>query len=173
VELDIIASCQKWAKEYVLALDLCPFASEPINQDLITWHIVEDLNNIDQALEKFFRGGKSTTFFILREAQNFDYFLDILALTNQLIEALDYAEELTLVSFHPLHQYEGSEASDTVNYANRAPYPMVQVLRNQELEDLGMNDEWRRKILDRNEEVLSKIGSDTLNKMLDGYRGKN
>lgn len=67
-----------------------------------------------------------------------------------------------LVCFHPRHAYADAAAADApVNFDKRAPYPIVNLLRTEQVDeyiDQGLTQD----ILERNEETLEAVGATQL-----------
>lgn len=67
-----------------------------------------------------------------------------------------------LACFHPRHAYADAPAADAaVNYDKRAPYPTVNLLRADQVDEAveaGLTD----GMLDRNQETLEAVGAETL-----------
>ena len=98
----VIQQTKSWVEEIVIALNLCPFASQPFHNDSIEY-TVNTGNSTEQHLQQladcFSRldAGTSnnadieTSLLIYPEAyQDFESYLDLLELANYLLEDLNY-----------------------------------------------------------------------------------
>ena len=47
---------------------------------------------------------------------------------------MDFEGEFQIASFHPDYQFADTEFDDVENYTNRAPYPILHILREASLE---------------------------------------
>jgi hypothetical protein len=61
--------------------------------------------------------------------QDFDNFLDVLDIADDLMIGQGYEGIYQLASFHPDYCFADSEVDDPANYTNRAPYPIFHLLR--------------------------------------------
>jgi len=168
--LDHIEITRRWAEEFVVGLDLCPFAKKPLKEDRIDWMVVNDVQLLDKIIDGFIASEYTSTFVILPFLDEFESFLDVLAFCEHLNEVLGYSEDIKFVSFHPKNQYEGTKIDNEINYANRAPFATIQLLRSQDLDELKMTAEWKQEILDKNEATMKEQGSEKLRKIFDEYR---
>ncbi|OXH83181.1 peptidase, partial [Burkholderia multivorans] len=48
---------------------------------------------------------------------------------DRLVQQLKLDGVLQIASFHPQYRFDGSEPDDIENYTNRAPYPILHLLR--------------------------------------------
>jgi uncharacterized protein len=67
---------------------------------------------------------------------------------------------LQIASFHPRYQFEGSEPDDIENYTNRAPYPILHLLRETSLTRAVESFPDAAEIYERNMETLRRLGHD-------------
>ncbi len=63
-----------------------------------------------------------------------------------------------IASFHPLYQFEDSGPDDIENYTNRAPYPILHLLREDSIERAVQAFPDAQEIYERNQETLRRIG---------------
>lgn len=139
----------------------------------IDWLVIYEFEKLQDSIEGFIRSGFQTKFIIFPEIGTFDEYLDVGYFVEDLNEILGYSEDIKVVHFHPEHLFEGLEENDAVNFSNRSPFPMLQLLREADLEALKMTEEWKEKILDRNAKVLRNLGYKNLLKNLNEYRREN
>jgi hypothetical protein len=89
-----------------------------------------DLETELRALEAADPQRIDTTLLIFPRAfADFVDYNDALFFADRLVQQLRLGGVLQIASFHPAYQFEGSEADDIENYTNRAPYPMLHLLR--------------------------------------------
>jgi hypothetical protein len=76
--------------------------------------------------------------------------------------ALSGPGQVMLACFHPRHMYGDAAGEDAaVNFDKRAPYPVFNLLRAEQMEDYidrGLAD----GILEKNKETLERLGSQRL-----------
>jgi len=133
---------QNWLKTVVIDLNFCPFAGREYERGSIDYVVLESsdtagllealINNcikLDQSSEI------ETSLLIIPNALNdFNDYLDFLAMANELLIQQGYEGVYQLASFHPDYLFEGVDADDASHYTNRSPYPMIHLLRETSLE---------------------------------------
>lgn len=131
-----------WIDALVIGLDLCPFAQAVKRRGLLKLSICE-IDSLTGCLQQLADEAatlaegdpKATTLLVLPEGfDDFDAYLDLLAMANALIDDLGFADVIQLASFHPLYQFEGTEVDDVSNWTNRAPYPVIHLLTEDSVE---------------------------------------
>jgi hypothetical protein len=65
---------------------------------------------------------------------DFDLFLDLIEIANQMLDDSGYSGIYQLATFHPDYLFEGEAVSDASHYTNRSPYPMLHLLREISME---------------------------------------
>jgi hypothetical protein len=65
---------------------------------------------------------------------------------------------IQIASFHPHYQFEDSEPDDIENYTNRAPYPILHLLREDSIERAVQAFPDAQEIYERNQQTLRRIG---------------
>ncbi len=158
-----------WIANFVIQLNLCPFARKPFQQEKIRYVLYEgtDLEELTLLLLKELNHLASTpakkieTTFIIHPhlLQDFYAFNDYLEVTNHLIFAARLEGVLQIASFHPDYQFEGVEKDDVTNYTNRSPYPMLHLLREASIEYALEHYENPEGIPERNMEVMRSLGN--------------
>jgi hypothetical protein len=137
-----IEQTKKWIKDVIVAHNICPFAAKPVKEDTV-YYAVEDTADLASALEAFMLECNrldmvptiETSFIIFTNSfEDFDDYLDFLALAETLIEEHAYDGVYQVASFHPKYKFEGSNELDAANYTNRSPYPMLHIIREESLE---------------------------------------
>ena len=71
-----------------------------------------------------------------------------------------------LASFHPDYQFAGTEPEDAQNYTNRAPHPVLHLLRESSLEAAIASYPDAEQIPDRNIERLESLGRGKMQALL-------
>ena len=165
-EQAVIQHTKNWVENIVIGLDLCPFASQPFQNNTIEY-VVHPGNSTEQHLhqlaESFTRLDASadieTSLLIYPDAyQAFDDYLDLLDIVNHLLEDLDYAGTYQIASFHPYYRFEGSAEDDASNFSNRSPYPMLHLIRESGLEKAIANYPDIEQVPENNIKKLREIG---------------
>ena len=91
------------------------------------------LNEVGALVEKSRNSQHETTFIILPSISNFLDFLELISDVEKALEQSGRSNDIQLASFHPKYRFEGSTETTVENYTNRSPYPMVHLLRVQQV----------------------------------------
>ncbi|WP_307162779.1 DUF1415 domain-containing protein [Massilia sp. WF1] len=67
--------------------------------------------------------------FVLNDFLDFNEFLDV---ADAAVEDMSLDGELQVASFHPDYQFADTDPNDISNYTNRAPYPILHLLRERD-----------------------------------------
>ena len=82
--------------------------------------------------------------------QQFNDYLDIVAVAEKLLEQNGYEGIYQVASFHPLYLFAGSTENDAANYTNRSVYPMLHLLREASIDKALQNYKHPGNIPDTN-----------------------
>ena len=138
----IIERTKKWIVDVVIGCNLCPFAANVVKQQTI-FYKVEENTEMDVCLDSFVHEMKrldndaaiETSFLIFPKTfENFDDYLDLVALAENRLKRNGYEGVYQVASFHPLYLFAGSDENDPANYTNRSIYPMLQLLREESID---------------------------------------
>lgn len=140
----IIARVERWVSEVVIGLNLCPFAKAVYSKQQIRY-VVLNANDRDQVadtlcdemalLATLSPNDTDTTVLIVRNAlEAFEDYNDFLGVADALIEGLGFTGVFQVASFHPQYQFDGTSADDVTNLTNRAPYPLLHILREESVD---------------------------------------
>ncbi|MDR6494519.1 hypothetical protein J2797_004422 [Paraburkholderia terricola] len=100
-----------------------------------------------------------TTLLILpRALGDFLEYNDCLFFAERMLKQLRLEGSIQIASFHPHYQFEGSEPDDIENYTNRAPYPILHLLREDSIERAVEAFPDAEAIYERNQATLRRIG---------------
>lgn len=139
----IIATTEQWLRAVVIGLNLCPFARKPERAGLIRYAVSEatddetlmaELLHECQLLDELPAAELETTLLIIpAHLHTFEDFNHFLNLADWLIERHNYSGIYQLATFHPNYQFAETEPDDAENLTNRAPYPILHLLREDSL----------------------------------------
>ena len=159
-----ITTTQNWVKDFVLKLNLCPFAHVPFKEDKIRYTLADQATLEEQMIhywkeieliEKLGRAEISNTLIIFPNSlQTFDEYLGFLDLANELLEKQNMDNQFQLASFHPDYLFGDSPPDDVKHHTNRSPFPMIHILRVDEVEEAIEMHPDTDKIPDTNRETL-------------------
>ncbi|RFU43968.1 DUF1415 domain-containing protein [Paraburkholderia sp. DHOC27] len=164
----ILSNTRHWLTRAVIGLNLCPFAKAVHVKNQIRYAISEatslegvlmDLEAELNTLAETDAAQIDTTLLIIPHAlAEFLDYNDCLFFADQLLKQMRLAGELQIASFHPAYQFEGSEADDIENYTNRAPYPILHLLREASIERAVDAFPDAADIYERNQDTLRRLG---------------
>lgn len=165
---EIIEAVQHWLEKAVIGLNLCPFAKavHVRNQVRFVVSAAEDVEALQQDLVKELRylhesdpTEVDTTLLIhpwvLNDFLEYNDYLDIADAT--LVE-MELEGEIQIASFHPEYQFADAPAGDISNYTNRAPYPVLHLLRETSIDRAVDAFPDASTIFERNIETMERIG---------------
>lgn len=139
----IIQQSLLWVHKVVMAHQFCPFAAKEIKLNTVRW-VINPNADMAMTLENLIMECQyldnhqetSTTLIILPEAyDNFDDYLDLTDIAEQLLEKSNYEGIYQIASFHPDYCFADAQPDDPANFTNRSPYPMLHILREDSITD--------------------------------------
>ena len=164
----VIADTVNWLEKAVIGLNLCPFAKGVHVKDQIRYvvstaqdaeGVAHDLHRELEALAEANPDKRDTTLLILPQAlHDFLDFNDFLEIADEMIDELDLGGILQVASFHPLFQFEGTTVDDVTNCTNRAPYPILHLLREESIDKAVEAFPEADAIYEKNMETLGALG---------------
>lgn len=167
--------CKQWVDRMVVGLNLCPFARQSIDNNAVRYAIVDE--NSTNLTDRFIAElnlldtdpSIDTTLIVISDGlDDFMDYLDILDGANQILDELGYSGKYQIASFHPEYQFAGTEKDEVGNYTNRAPYPILHLLREASVEkalDFYGREE-AQNIPDQNIERLKALGIEAIHQLL-------
>jgi len=138
----IIGQTKKWIVDVVVGCNFCPFAAREVKNNTIHYQ-VESATELSHCLQSFLQECLrldaeetiATTILIFPDAfQQFDDYLDLVALAEKLLKKSGYEGVYQVASFHPSYRFAKTAADDPENYTNRSLYPMLHLLREEQIE---------------------------------------
>jgi uncharacterized protein len=164
----ILSNTRHWLTRAVIGLNLCPFAKAVHVKNQIRYAISEAENlegvliDLEAELNKLAQTDAAqidTTLLIIPHAlADFLEYNDCLFFADRMLKQLRLEGELQIASFHPHYQFEGSEPDDIENYTNRAPYPILHLLREASIERAVDAFPDAAEIYERNQATLRRLG---------------
>lgn len=166
----IIAASEKWLERAVIGLNLCPFA-KAVHVKKQVRYVVSSATSPEQLLEELMNELQllsdtpaeqiDTTLlihpFVLTDFLDYNEFLDV---ADAAVEDMQLDGELQVASFHPQYQFAETDENDISNYTNRAPYPILHLLREDSIERAVEAFPEASEIFDKNIETMEKLGHD-------------
>ena len=176
----VIADTVRWLERAVIGLNLCPFAKAVHTKGQIHYvvseatdasDLLEELRRELQALAEISAEKRDTTLLIApRCLQDFLDFNDFLGLAEDLVDTLDLDGVLQVASFHPQFQFADAAQDDITNATNRAPYPILHLLREDSIDRAVQAFPEAETIYERNMQVLEDLGAEGWAKLDVGAR---
>jgi uncharacterized protein len=164
----ILSNTRHWLTRAVIGLNLCPFARAVHVKNQIRYAISEAENlegvliDLEAELNRLAQTDAAqidTTLLIIPHAlADFLEYNDCLFFADRMLKQLRLEGELQIASFHPHYQFEDSEPDDIENYTNRAPYPILHLLREASIERAVDAFPDAAEIYERNQETLRRLG---------------
>ena len=160
-----------WLEKIVIGLNLCPFAKTPWEKGLIRVSECESSEEDDQVdffleeLELLYETSRlelSTTLIVYPGgSDDFLEFNDFVGQLEMLLEEAELKNIFQLVAFHPRFMFLDTSFDDAQNLVNRSPFPIIHILRSEDLErarlqgiqgeDISFFNESKLKAMDEGE----------------------
>ena len=168
--MDEINKTRTWLEEIVIKHNFCPFAKRELLKDTIRFHSIAT-DDLETALEELVsefthldeNPDTETTLMIFSNGfSDFDDYLDLVEISNALLEDQGYAGVYQVASFHPEYCFEGAPSEDPANYTNRSPFPTLHIIREASLEAAIESHPDPEGIPERNVEYARTLGLESL-----------
>jgi hypothetical protein len=139
---EVIGRTRKWITDVVIGCDFCPFAAREVNAGRVRY-TVDCCTDLATCLEALMRECRhldenedtATTLLILPAAfGDFEDFLELIDLADQLLADQGYEGTYQIAGFHPEYRFAEAPDDDPANYTNRSVYPMLHLLREEHVE---------------------------------------
>ena len=172
IETDV----RRWLERAVIGLNLCPFAKAVYVKDQVRI-VISDASTERALLEELgeelgmLRGTPAeqidTTLLVHPQVLgDFLDYNDFLGDADALVEAMDLDGVLQVASFHPQYQFAGSQPDDADNLTNRAPYPILHLLREASIDRAVAAYPDPDAIIARNIATVRELGVEGWSKLL-------
>jgi hypothetical protein len=171
----IVAATRKWLERAVIGLNLCPFAKSVYVKEQVRYVVsnattpellLETLMDELQRLSDTSPEQVDTTLlihpFVLTDFEDYNEFLDV---ADVAVEDMQLDGELQVASFHPDYQFADSDANDISNYTNRAPYPILHLLREDSIARAVEAFPEAEEIFEKNIATMEKLGHEGWDKL--------
>ena len=170
------ADVRRWLERAVIGLNLCPFAKAVYARQQVRI-VVSDATTERALLEQL---GEEMT--LLRDTpsetidttllvhprvlQDFLDYNDFLDTADALVEAMELDGVLQVASFHPHYQFADTDPEDAENLTNRAPYPILHLLREDSVDRAVAAYPEPDAIIERNVATMRDLGVEGFRKLL-------
>ena len=160
----IVNATRQWLERAVIGLNLCPFAKSVFVKEQVRY-VVSNATAPEQLLETLMDELQhlsdtpaeqiDTTLlihpFVLTDFEDYNEFLDV---ADAALEDMQLDGELQVASFHPNYQFADTDINDISNYTNRAPYPILHLLREDSIARAVEAFPYAAEIFDKNIETM-------------------
>ena len=164
---------RKWIEEIVIGLGLCPFAAKVYFEDRINFKVgsvlepAELFSQFNEEIQGIVDGACDTSIIILNDdPEDFQDYLDLLEVLRNTLKKDELNEKVQLASFHPKFQFENADPNDIENYTNRSPFPLIHILKVEDVAQAIENHPDIHSVSVKNIETLKKLGMQGLLKLM-------
>jgi hypothetical protein len=159
---------QHWLDQAVIGLNLCPFAKAVVVHDRLRVRVSDASEPalLLQALQEELRllvatplDQVETTLLVAPFiCPDFLDFNDLVGDAQDLLDQLGLEGEMQIADFHPRYQFAGTAEDDPGNLTNRAPYPILHLLREESIDRAVTSTPDAATIYERNIALLEGMG---------------
>lgn len=164
---------RNWIEQVVIGLNFCPFARKPYDEkrvSIVINNATEDDAILETVLSELLRLENSTaseletTLIVLPDAYpDFMEFNSLLHVLNNVLEIEGFEGMFQIASFHPDYQFAGTEPDARENFTNRAPFPILHLIREDSIEKVLALHPDPDSIPENNIKRLNQLSEDQLN----------
>ena len=139
------ARVERWLDEAIIGLDLCPFAAKVRRAGGVRIALIgvcEPLHAVHATLEEAralldegTEAARTTLVVITEGLEDFETYLDVIATVEDALGEVGADGILQVASFHPDYRFEGEDSDSTSHFTNRAPYPILHLLREDDVSE--------------------------------------
>ncbi|MBM74943.1 MAG: hypothetical protein CMK59_06055 [Proteobacteria bacterium] len=160
-----IQAVSQWIEHFVLKHNLCPFAHKPFKEKQIEYVVIQNtsipeiLQELLDCCERLQQPNSPQTLLLILKSgfDDFEDYLDLFELSEDLLKMEILDETFQLASFHPKYCFDGLAYSDPANLTNRAPYPLIHILRCSDVEQAISQHPNTLDIPERNIKILRAL----------------
>ena len=174
----IEADIRGWIEKAVIGLNLCPFAKAVYVKQQVRI-VVSDASTESALLEQLgeellllrdtLAEAIDTTLLVHPQVLgDFLDYNDFLEHADALVESLALDGELQVASFHPQYQFADTDPDDASNLTNRAPWPVLHLLREASIDRAVAAYPDPDAIIERNIATVTALGAEGYRKLLQG-----
>lgn len=173
----VVEDTRRWIERAVIGLNLCPFARAVYVKDQVRI-VVSQARNLDAFLDDLDRelvhlrevsAEQTDTTLLVHPTLFPDFFVfnDFQNVVDDVLAEHGLEGEIQVAHFHPDFVFEGEPEGDMGHCTNRAPYPVLHLLREDSVEraveSAGGDAE---QIVERNIRTLRELGPDGWQRLL-------
>lgn len=177
-EEQVIKVTNHWVKDFVIDLNLCPFAGQVFNEKTIHYKVCLEkesqtlLEILIMEIEYLRQNDSIATGFlihpnVLNDFSAYNQFFDNI---DFVMKGLGFNGEFQIASFHPEYQFTDTLVDAVENFTNRSPYPMLHILRESLVSKAIDSYPNVEAIPQRNIQRMKKIGIKELESRLSQFK---
>ena len=165
---EVLHTTERWLQRAVIGLNLCPFAKAVHVKGqihyVLTWSqdpadVLDDLAAAIRDLLAHDSAQRDTTLLIAPHAfPDFWDFHGLVHRAEKLLRSLGLDGVLQIASFHPQYEFADAPSGDMSHYTNRAPYPILHLLREESMDRAIAAYPDAAMIYERNIACLRELG---------------
>lgn len=167
-------SVRRWVESFVVGFNLCPFAGREISNNRVRFVVTSASSReqlvlaLQDELELLTEDAKVETTLLIHPQvlQDFSEYNEFLGIANALLIELELEGVFQIASFHPRYQFEGTDEADAENFSNRAPYPVLHLIREASVERAVAEYPDIDLVPARNIERMNSLGREKLHALL-------
>lgn len=163
-------SVDNWLHQVVIGLNLCPFAAYPTQKGRVRIQVsqagseealLSDLHDECLYLDSVDASEAETTLLVVSKILTsfFDY-TQFLTWANSHLKREGWQGIYQLASFHPHYCFMGASREDKENLTNRAPFPIIHIIREASLEKAIAHHDDVEGIPDRNKALMEALSDE-------------
>jgi hypothetical protein len=163
---------RQWLEQVVIGLNLCPFATAPYRSGLIRISVSQaateesllaDVQSELVLIDETPATTVETTLLVVANIlTDFDAFNDFLGAVETLLRRGGWEGKYQAASFHPRYRFRGTREGDVGNLTNRAPWPIVHLIREASIDQARADYPEVETIPDRNIQTMRSLSPDEI-----------
>jgi hypothetical protein len=162
-----VARVQRWLEDAVIGLNLCPFAKAvhvkqqvryAVSRATMDGDVLDHLRAEADLLHATPATQIDTTLLIVPALADFLDFHSLTERAESVLAKAGYEGELQLASFHPDFVFADADPDDIANATNRAPVPILHLLREDSIARAAAAVPDAADIYERNIATMEKLG---------------
>lgn len=167
----VLDDTRRWIEKAVIGLNLCPFARAVYVKNQVrivvsrARHLDAFLDELDRELDLLVDtpAEEIDTTLLVHPSLFPDFFVfnDFLNVVDDVVVEHELEGVIQVAPFHPEFQFEGVKPDDISNATNRAPFPMLHLLREESVERAVASEGGDAEVIvQRNVQTLRELGPD-------------
>ena len=166
----IVNTVNRWIDKFVVRYQLCPFAHAAVGRGQIRF-VNTSVNKrkrllaeLESELLTLTQDDSIETTFLIHPnvLQDFYAYNEFMSEGNRLVQQLNLEGVVQIAGFHPHYEFAGAGYDAPENYANRSPYPMLHLLREDSItQALDVHPDING-VPKRNQDTLNRLGQKAL-----------